>query len=49
MEGIDQIRIKKTAIELRKRACELDPTEDDIELRVLFEFVGGIKTGIEVF
>ena len=39
---------KKAAIEFKKRACDLDPTEDDTELRMLFESVGGIKTGIEV-
>jgi hypothetical protein len=48
MEGIDQIIIKKAIIELRKRGYEIDPTEDDSELRMLFEYVGGIETGLEV-
>jgi len=43
MEDINQIIIKKAAIELRKTTYELDPTEDDNELRMLFESFDGIK------
>jgi hypothetical protein len=48
MEGIDHIIPKKVAIELRKGVFELDPPEDDSELRMMFESDGGIKARIEL-
>ena len=48
MEIIDEMILKKAAIELRKRAYELPPREDDSKLRMMFESVGGIETGIEL-
>jgi hypothetical protein len=44
MCGIDQTILNKATIELRKRACQLDPPEDSI----IFEPVGGKETRIEL-
>jgi len=48
MEGIDSNILKKAAVVLRKRALELNSSEDYSELRSIFESVGGIPTRIKV-
>ena len=49
MEDINQDILKTAATLIRKRALELYSLEDDSELRVIVEFVGGIETGIKNF
>ena len=42
-----QIYLKKAAAILRKRALELNHSKDNIELRFILLFVGGILTGMK--
>ena len=49
IEDINLDILKTAACILRKRALELYAFEDDSELRLIFELVGGIETGINIF
>ena len=47
MENIDSNICKQVVLILRKRALVLNSSEDDNELRSIFESVGGIENGIK--